>query len=34
MIDQAETQALGDAPLKLFQFLIDELDDVAGLDVD
>ena len=34
MIDQAEAELGGDAPLQLLQLLVDELDDVAGLDVD
>ena len=34
MVDQAEAQLLGDPPLELLELLVDELDDVAGLDVD
>ena len=34
MVDQAEAELLGDPPLQRLQFLIDEFDDVAGLDVD
>src|SRR4051812_40297089 len=34
MVDQAEAQFLGDALLQQFEIVIDELDDVAGLDVD
>ena len=34
MVDQAEAELLGDLLLKRLQLLIDELDDVAGLDVD
>ena len=34
MIDEAEAEPLGDPLLQRFQFVVDELDDVAGLDVD
>jgi hypothetical protein len=34
MIDEAEAELLGDALLKRLQLVVDELDDVAGLDVD
>jgi len=34
MIDQSVTELLGDPFLKDFQLVVDELDDVAGLDVD
>src|SRR6185436_10148441 len=34
VIDQAEAELLGDPALERFQLFVDELDDVAGLDVD
>src|SRR5690348_454298 len=34
VIDEAEAELLGDALLKDLQLVIDEFDDVAGLDVD
>jgi len=34
MIDEAEAEALGDALLERLQLVVDEFDDVAGLDVD
>ena len=34
MIDEAEAELRGDPPLQLLQLLVDELDDIAGLDVD
>ena len=34
MVDQPEAEPRRDAALKLFQFFVDELDDVAGFDVD
>ena len=34
MVDQTEAEPRRDAPLQLFQLLVDELDDVAGFDVD
>ena len=34
MIDQSETKALGNAPLQCLQLLIDELNDLACLNVD
>ena len=34
VIDEAEAELLGDPPLQLLQLLVDELDDIAGLDVD
>jgi len=34
VIDEAEAQFLGDAALKILQLLIDEFDDIAGLDID
>ena len=34
MIDEAEAELLGDPPLQRFKLLVDELDDLAGLDID
>ena len=34
MVDEAEAELFGDPLLKHLQFIIDELDDIAGLDVD
>ena len=34
MVDQAEAELLGDPLLQRLQLVVDELDDVAGLDVD
>ena len=34
VIDQAEAEARGDALLQLLQLLVDELDHIAGLDID
>ena len=34
MVDEAVTQPLGDAFLKHFEFVVDELDYLARLDVD
>ena len=34
VIDEPEAELLGDALLKQLQLVVDELDDVAGLDVD
>ena len=34
MIDQAKTEPFGDSLLQCFKFIVDELDHVAGLDVD
>ena len=34
MIDQAIAKLLGDPPLEHFELLVDEFDDLAGLDVD
>src|SRR5438128_1760475 len=34
VIDEAEAELLGDALLKRFELVIDEFDDVAGLNVD
>jgi hypothetical protein len=34
VIDEAEAELLGNAPLEILEFLVDELDHVAGLDVD
>ena len=34
MVDEAEAELLGDPPLQRFELLVDELDDIAGLDVD
>src|SRR5213075_436074 len=34
VIDETETQLLGDALLERFQLIVDELDDVARLDID
>ena len=34
VVDEAEAELLGDPPLEHLQLLVDELDDLAGLDVD
>src|SRR4051812_10265466 len=34
VVDEAEAELLGDPLLKHFQLVIDELDDIAGFDVD
>ena len=34
MIDEAEAELFGDPPLEHLELLVDELDDLAGLDVD
>ena len=34
MVNQTEAKLLGDALLKRLEFVVDELNDVAGLDVD
>ena len=34
MIDETESELLGDLALKLLELFIDEFDDIAGLDVD
>ena len=34
MIDEPEAELLGDALLQGFELIVDELDDIAGLDVD
>jgi hypothetical protein len=34
MVDEAEAQLLRDALLESFELVIDELDDVAGFDID
>ena len=34
MIDQAEAEPVGNPPLQFLEFLVGELDDLAGLDVD
>ena len=34
MVDQAESEPLGDSLLQFLELVVDELDDLAGLDVD
>ena len=34
MVDEAEAELFGDALLEHLQLVVDELDDIAGLDVD
>ena len=34
MVDEAKAELLGDPFLQRFELIVDELDDVAGLDVD
>ena len=34
MVDEAEAELLGDPLLQRLELVVDELDDVAGLDVD